>query len=518
MKSIIRSRFVRMKKENELWLVDSSLQNALERDILLRINEFPDCDGVRIIKDSTTRKVLHLPAHKDRPGIYLKCHRLRNRREKFLDRIRSSRAEREFNNLLRLEYYALPAPRALALGEIRPRRKPVRRFLAVEEVPDSKLIPEILESAGRSRTLSFCSALGRWLAEVHKAGISHHDLQPGNILVIKENDNFRFVLIDHHSVSFDPDIPPHSRSRMLAFLAGYIETSCGTHGLDSFMDAYRKISGIGPEFGPMLTAQIGLVRARRMRSRTARCLQNSSKFEVESTSEGKIYRRRDFPRETLKKIASGTGKDNGSFRIISRSPDADSGVATLNCGDETGRLFIKKFHLAPLGRKLCEIFTGSGARRAYRAGHGLDVRGIRTPKILACAMDADSGTLVTEYIEGAEALDVVAHRLFVTPRVRNEKPDYRMQNSFIKTLAAAVRNLHETGVYHPDLKAKNILAKKCDSGWEFYFVDLADVRFSRPTRRRIIKNLVQINAGVPYCIENSIRLRFLSEYCRGTDK
>ncbi|MFQ5430771.1 MAG: cytochrome c3 family protein, partial [Phycisphaerae bacterium] len=33
--------------------------------------------GVRVVKDSLARTVLHLPAEADRPGIYIKCHKLR---------------------------------------------------------------------------------------------------------------------------------------------------------------------------------------------------------------------------------------------------------------------------------------------------------------------------------------------------------------------------------------------------------------------------------------------------------
>lgn len=51
---------------------------------------------------------------------------------------------------------------------------------------------------------SFFSALGQYTASLHQAGIYHRDYSPGNILYQKDNDAFRFTLIDINRMEFGP--------------------------------------------------------------------------------------------------------------------------------------------------------------------------------------------------------------------------------------------------------------------------------------------------------------------------
>ena len=95
-------------------------------------------------------------------------------------------------------------------------------------------------------------------------------------------------------------------------------------------------------------------------------------------------------------------------------------------------------------------------------------------------------------------------------------PNERMQ--FVKEFARKLRDLHEKGIYHADLKSNNILVKeKVGGGWTFYFIDLDRVAFKHQISfRQRSNNLAQINASIADCIGLSDRLRFFRTYACGT--
>jgi tRNA A-37 threonylcarbamoyl transferase component Bud32 len=89
------------------------------------------------------------------------------------------------------------------------------------------------------------------------------------------------------------------------------------------------------------------------------------------------------------------------------------------------------------------------------------------------------------------------------------------KKKFLRCLAHTIAGLHARGVYHGDLKSTNILARENDSSWDFLFVDLDRVSFSRPlTFERRANNLAQINASVADVISLLDRLRFFRIYSR----
>ena len=75
------------------------------------------------------------------------------------------------------------------------------------------------------------------------------------------------------------------------------------------------------------------------------------------------------------------------------------------------------------------------------------------------------------------------------------------------------KRLHDSGVYHGDLKANNIIVKESNDTWNFFYLDLDWVWFKKwLTLRKKIKNLSQLNASLPHCITYTDRLRFYRTY------
>jgi len=92
------------------------------------------------------------------------------------------------------------------------------------------------------------------------------------------------------------------------------------------------------------------------------------------------------------------------------------------------------------------------------------------------------------------------------------------KDQFINGLAQRLRDLHEKGIYHADLKSNNILVKeKSGDGCTFYFIDLDRVAFKHHLSfSQRSNNLAQINASIADCISLSDRLKFFRTYALGT--
>ncbi len=93
--------------------------------------------------------------------------------------------------------------------------------------------------------------------------------------------------------------------------------------------------------------------------------------------------------------------------------------------------------------------------------------------------------------------------------------DFRRKRIFIKVFAGWLADLYNKKIYHKDMKTCNFLVVEKQRSWDFYLLDLEDVRFGqRVTERKLFKNLFQLNTSTPRIISQTDRLRFAKE-CLG---
>ncbi len=92
-------------------------------------------------------------------------------------------------------------------------------------------------------------------------------------------------------------------------------------------------------------------------------------------------------------------------------------------------------------------------------------------------------------------------------------PDDRQRTA--KAFGSLIGALHKRKIYHADLKASNIKADL--SGPNFFFLDTDRVEQRRTlSRRKRLKNLVQINTSIPLRVSRGDRMVFLEAYCAVT--
>ncbi len=85
------------------------------------------------------------------------------------------------------------------------------------------------------------------------------------------------------------------------------------------------------------------------------------------------------------------------------------------------------------------------------------------------------------------------------------------RRSLAEAFGTFVGTLHAKGIYHADLKACNI--KVCTNPVQFFLLDTDRVEHKRAlSRKKRLKNLVQINTSIPLQVSRTARMAFLSAY------
>jgi hypothetical protein len=142
---------------------------------------------------------------------------------------------------------------------------------------------------------------------------------------------------------------------------------------------------------------------------------------------------------------------------------------------------------------------------------------IKTAPILAVVVrdlrgaGTDSG-IFTLSLAPAKTITLFFLEYLSIPETQGER------RAVIEKLAGFLRGLHERGVYPKDFKDTNLLIRRLGPRHEFYMVDCDSLLFLRSvSRRRRLKNLVQIGITLGEALSSAERLFFLRAYAQGFD-
>jgi hypothetical protein len=173
---------------------------------------------------------------------------------------------------------------------------------------------------------------------------------------------------------------------------------------------------------------------------------------------------------------------------------------------------VKYFQLARPGQRLKYLFRRSRGRRTWAAGQAFRELGIPTPAPLGFLELRRYGIprwscAITEFIPGAKDA-----RSWIRPRLHRHPQTFR--DEIRKELARRLLDLYEKRIYHADTKTGNLLLRNPEhpAQREWYWIDLDAVRFGvAPTRRRVVRNLVQLNGSIGSKIAVEDRRAFLRD-------
>jgi len=182
-------------------------------------------------------------------------------------------------------------------------------------------------------------------------------------------------------------------------------------------------------------------------------------------------------------------------RILKPSPNP---VSVVRVADQ--ELVLKRFRRSWLDR-----VRPSRARRAWAAARTLTELGL--PSIVPFGYGEDARFSYFAYRYDARSITV---RDWIKPRMHRQSDAVRYQAA--DEILACLLHLYEHGLYHRDTKAGNLLVEPGtdpSTPHRFAWIDLEDLAPATLTRKRVFKNLVQLNGSLCRRISRADRMRFL---------
>jgi len=460
----------------------------------------PGAAGARAIKRNPRRSVHQLETAVG--PLIVKQYHSRGALDWIKSRLGRGRAAREWTIATSLRQAGLPAPEPLCLGVRRVRGEAEFSLLASRLIPDAEPLGGFLERQfhsgdGRAPEKSaWLVRAVRLLARLHEAGFDHRDFHGGNLLVTLSADpETSLTVIDLHRVSSGRPGRVSNRRRLRALadllhtLRFTLEPELNRLAVETYLEAAGWPASRSPIWLRRVERALTKRERRRIRSRTRRCVKFSSEFEPVRVGGVRGFKRRDVPLHDLFQAVEAARCEirEGGPRV--RSLARRSSVALSDCLDF--EVAVKTYDQDGARQSLRGRFTAGRARKAYVAAHGLSVRGVPVPRVLAWLRTPDRAFLVTEAVSGAVPLSVRSFELVIGDATR-EKEARRVSGAVAELLIALFRS----GVRVNDLSPKNILigaddrtARLCD----FDGVTLG----RRSGRDRMLRGLAQINDLAP---------------------
>lgn len=176
--------------------------------------------------------------------------------------------------------------------------------------------------------------------------------------------------------------------------------------------------------------------------------------------------------------------------------------------------FYKAFLDRNVFEPLKSLFRGSRAQRSLQGDQVLLAQGFNVPRCILIGKKGNFNFSISEAVPDARDLIQFVKEEF--PPDLSRKLDILKRN-FVNKLGQVVGQLHSQGIFHGDLRWRNVLIQQSSSErFAIWFVDNERTSYhggKLPPQKRL-QNLVQINM-IPYLvITRTDRMTFLNSYLR----
>jgi tRNA A-37 threonylcarbamoyl transferase component Bud32 len=349
--------------------------------------------------------------------------------------------------------------------------------------------------------------LAKTVKRMHEAGVFHKDLHAGNFLW----DGESLCLIDLHSAKILRTLSLNRRLWNLSLLFHSLRSVWGEKDWSLFMSAYFEgdpsYAQTREERLQKVQAGMGRLQKRQWRSRTKRCLKESTDFTVQRLKGLHYFHRRHYPLERIDRALKehlALLKENPSG-LAKYSPKIN--VSILK--DEGGMICVKQFRNLRFWDIFKSRFRTSKGLKAWVGGNGLRARGIPSLNPLALVEKRDwlglrESFFLMEALENGQELD-----RYIFEGLK----DFRKRRHFIQIFSQWLSRFHQTGLYHRDMKTCNLLISEIGGTWTFHLLDLEDLLLDENVKeKKLFKSFLQLNTSIPKAISRADRLRFLKGY------
>jgi tRNA A-37 threonylcarbamoyl transferase component Bud32 len=514
------------------WEVEARYRDVLLGPDGLRLAEWLAAGQARVVKHGPHRTVYHVTL----PEIdcHVKHCRIPDGRAWLRECLRGPKARGEYERCLAVAARGVPTVTPLAVGEARGLR-PGDSFLVTRTLDAEPLGPFIertLPALGAMRAdrlrQRLATALGRFLARVHGAGVTHCDLHANNLLVaLDDDDEPRLYVIDLHTARLGQPLGWRGRRDNLVLLNRWCALRVGLIDRLRFWKAYSDASS-----GATVTAGLPVWRAR-ARELEERTWQSNLRFwkahDRRCLADNRHFRR------VYSAVAFGHAVadiDRAAFAALLADPDEPfrrPGALLLKDGrsstvaafdlpiDGSPRPVIwKRFRVTSPADPLTALVRRTAALRSWVFGHGLRARCLPTPRPLLVLHRrrrglTREGYLLVEMVPDCQELSAQVARLAMLPEGKRRQ---RLR-SLIDQVARLVRDLHGRHLAQRDLKAANVLVQNTATGVALWLIDLAGTTRHRTlSRRQRVQNVARLHASFHDrpALTRTDRVRFLRTY------
>jgi tRNA A-37 threonylcarbamoyl transferase component Bud32 len=496
-------------------------------------------DGsARIVKHGPHRTVYRVTL----PGLdfHLKHFRLHDTRAWLRELVRPSKARMEYTRARAVADRDVRTITPLALGEVCGGAGPSDSFLITRTLDDfeslnlflERTLPTLPQAQQTHLRQRVAVVLGEFIARLHNAGIVHHDLHAGNLLLhLGPGDEPVLYLIDLHAVHLGGPLSwAASRANLVVLNRWFILRASRTDRL-RFWDVYHRHRSALVEEGPQ-AAELArelerLTWASNLdfwRSRDRRSLVSNRYYERVHSATVVGHTVRDLDRAAVTALLADPDEPfrRPGVHLLKNSPSSTVAEFDLVVNGTVKRVIYKRFRITAWSDSWVALVRPSAALRSWVHGHGLRERCLPTPRPLAVwhrllrGRPAE-GYLLTEKVENAVELHRFVAGLAGLPAANRRI----LLRRCIDQLAALIRELHRRHLSHRDLKGANILVA---SGKEplssltplhLWLIDLVGVvRHTRVPRRRRVQNLARLHTSFRQhpALTRTDKLRFLRVY------
>lgn len=478
-------------------------------------------NACEVIRSGYYKKVLRYRCRGE--FFYIKQYTTKNFPEGVKSLFSLSKAYREWTHSHWLQKNHVLTAEPVAVGE--KRRFGILKdcYIISKNIPNSTTVKAFLSTILQSSTAAlqkkmFLNDLISYIKKVHDLGIFHGELHAENVLVDTRNPA-SFYLLDVGRALFKKPPPLSFRMNELSRFLYSIMDTCTTEELTGLIHTYTNHL-LSPKNGEIfcktVLKKIYKTKKRFWQSRTRKCLKTNNVFTVTTYAGYKVNMRNEWDVSVLAALIDRhliSFKERPEMVVkssaktsITRIPASHEGVKSV-C--------IKEYRYPSALKRFFYSIRSSPARRAWLAAHGLIAANFLTPKPIALFEEKRFARIKKSFIVMEDISPCLPCNQYVSERFRDpyNKTMPEKKKRFISRLARSFRHLHDSGTYHRDLKANNIMMLEVPDTWNLFYLDLDRVSFQKKiTIRKKVKNLAQLNASIPHCITYTDRLRFYKAY------
>ena len=202
--------------------------------------------------------------------------------------------------------------------------------------------------------------------------------------------------------------------------------------------------------------------------------------------------------------------DPGKLLEAFQAVEAQTGAAQMKSGrsGEVARgqvlgrpVVLKRYALRSLVARLKYAFRVSRGRRAFLAARVLQELGVATPLPHGFLERRSAGLPVCSYYAAQDLDAAPTLRQWIEQHYGQASAAWRERTW--GAIYAFMLGLYQRGVYHGDTKALNILVlnPEADEAPRLAWIDLECMQFGvRLSRRRILRNLIQMNGSLAHAV------------------